>query len=359
MPPELITMKNTSSDILRIIDANINRTGEGLRVLEEFARLSLDNVSLTQQFKDLRHKVLHTGTELQKQLLSARDAAKDVGSAMDVPGETASKDTSEIVIANARRVQESLRVLEELAKNPGTGLNSENYRQGRFQLYTIEKELLGRLTRQDLLKKITGLYVIIDTEWFKGRKPEELTIQAIRGGANTIQLRCKTGNKREFLSIALKLKDICLEKGIPFIINDSLEIALACGADGLHIGQEDLPAKIARQFLPIDILLGVSARNLEEAKNALADGADYLGVGAVFDTKTKDSAAIGLKTLKSIKQAVNLPLVAIGGISKDNIKSVMQAGADAAAVISAVLGAEDVARATAELVKIIGGQKHE
>jgi thiamine-phosphate pyrophosphorylase len=356
MPPELIAMKKISSDILRIIDANINRTGEGLRVLEEFARLSLDNGSLTQQLKDLRHKVLHTGTELQKQLLNARDAAQDVGSAMDVPGEAATKDTSEIIIANARRVQESLRVLEELAKNPDTGLNSEDYRQGRFQLYTIEKELRGRLTRRDLVKKITGLYVIIDTEWLKGRKPEELTLQAIMGGAKTIQLRCKTGSKRDFLSSALFLKDICLKKGVPFIINDSLEIALACQADGIHIGQEDLPAKITRQLLPIDMLLGVSARNLEEAKYALADGADYLGVGAVFDTKTKDSAAIGLKNLKSIKQAVNLPVVAIGGINKENIKSVMQVGAVASAVISAVLGADNVTQAAGELVKIIGGQ---
>jgi thiamine-phosphate pyrophosphorylase len=352
-------MKAVSQDILRIIDANINRTGEGLRVLEEFARLSLDNESLTQQLKDLRHKVLHTGTELQKQLLSARDAAQDVGSAMDVPGEKDFKDAPEIVIANARRVQESLRVLEELAKTPGTGLNSENYREGRFQLYTIEKELLGRLTRQDIVKQITGLYVIIDTDWLKERKPENLALQAIKGGAKTIQLRCKTGTKRDFLSAALSLKNICLKNGIPFIINDSLEIALACDADGLHIGQEDLPCKVARKLVPIDMVLGVSAHTLEEAKNAQKEGADYLGVGAVFATKTKDSTAIGLQKLKSIKEAVNLPIVAIGGIEKRNIKSVIDAGSAAAAVISAVLGAEDVEQASRELVRIIGGQKHE
>ena len=352
-------MKDISVEILRIIDANINRTGEGLRVLEEFARLSLDNGYLTQQLKDLRHKALHTGTDLQKQLLNARDAAQDVGSVMEVTGETGSKNATEIVIANARRVQESLRVLEELSKTPGTGLNSENYRQGRFEIYTLEKELLGRLTRQDLVEKITGLYVIIDTEWIKGRNLEELALQVIQGGAKTIQLRCKTGNKREFLSMALTLKEVCLRKGIPFIVNDSLEIALACKADGLHIGQEDLPAKIARKLIPIDMILGVSARTLKEAKNALKDGADYLGVGAVFDTKTKASAAIGLKNLRSIKEGINLPVVAIGGINKDNILSAMRAGADASAVISAVLGAEDVKRATSELERIIRGQKHE
>lgn len=352
-------MKDISADVLRIIDANINRTGEGLRVLEEFARLSLDNSSLTQQLKDLRHKVLHTGIELQKQLLNARDAAQDVGSAMDVPGETKAKDTPEIVIANTRRVQESLRVLEELAKTPGAGLDSESYRQARFELYTIEKELLGRLTRRVTTDKITGLYVIIDAEWLKGRRPEDLTLQAIKGGAKTIQLRCKMGTKRDFLNTALSLKEICSAKGVPFIINDSLEIALACDADGLHIGQEDLPVKIARKLIPIDMALGVSARTLSEAESAYEDGADYLGIGAVFDTHTKDSKAIGLKTLKTIKQKVNLPIVAIGGINKDNIKSVMQAGAAASAVISAVLGAKDVGKAVRSLVKIIGGQKHE
>jgi thiamine-phosphate pyrophosphorylase len=352
-------MKEISPDLLRIIDANINRTGEGLRVLEEFARLSLNNSSLTQQLKDLRHKVLRTSLELQKKLLSARDAVQDVGSAMDVPGETKAKGAPEIVIANARRVQESLRVLEELAKTPKAGLDSENYRQARFELYTIEKELVGRLTRRATTKKITGLYVIIDTEWLNGRRPEDLTLQAIIGGAKTIQLRCKMGAKRDFINTALSLKEICSAKGVPFIINDSLEIALACDADGLHIGQEDLLAKTARKLIPIDMVLGVSARTLSEAKSALEDGADYLGIGAVFDTNTKDSKSIGLKALKTIKQKVDLPIVAIGGINKDNIKSVMESGAAAAAVISAVLGAEDVEKAARDLVKVIGGQKHE
>lgn len=352
-------MKNVSIDILRILDANINRTGEGLRVLEEFARLSLNDSSVTQQLKNLRHKILQTNTEFQKLLLSARDAAGDVGSAMDVPGEIKTKDPSKIVIANARRVQESLRVLEELAKTPGLALDSENYRQGRFELYTIEKKLLGRLTRQDKIEKLTGLYVVIDTAWLKGRKPEDVTRQAIKGGARVIQLRCKEGTTRDFLTIAVNLKEICAEKGILFIINDSLQVALACNADGLHIGQEDLPAKVARNLVPIDMLLGCSVRTVAEAKIAWEQDADYLGVGAIFATKTKDSASIGLDKLKIIKKAVNLPIVAIGGINKDNIKSVMNAGAASAAVISAVLGAEDVARAAAELVKIIGGQKHE
>ena len=352
-------MKYKSTDILRIIDANINRTGEGLRVLEEFARMTLDNAPLTQQLKELRHKLLHNTTHIQSELMNARDADIDVGSTMEVAGESKEKAPAEIVIANSRRVQESLRVLEELAKAPEVKLDSEVYRQSRFAIYTIEKELLGKLLRQDIINKIKGLYVIIDTAWLRGRTSEELTLKAIAGGAKTIQLRQKTGTKQDFLTTARSLKGICAAEGVPLIINDSLEIALACKADGVHLGQEDLPADSARSLMPIDMVLGVSVRSANEAQKALEDGADYVGAGAIFKTDTKDSSALGLAELKAIQQSVKLPVVAIGGINKDNIKSVFDAGACAAAVISAALGADDVKKAVRELVKNIGGLKNE
>ncbi len=347
-------MSEVSAEILRIIDANINRTGEGLRVLEEYARLALNNTGITQQLKDLRHKLLHIDEDLQKQLLHSRNSAEDVGSTMDVSGEVNTRDNSQIVIANSRRVQESLRVLEELSKTPDIKLDSEIFRRGRFEVYTLEKELLGCLMRQDKIKKIKDLYVIIDTEWLKGRNIQDITSQAIKGGAEVIQLRCKNGSTRDFLMTAESLKVICSEKEIPFIINDSLEVALACRADGLHIGHDDIPVKVAKKLIPVDMVLGVSARTLDEAKIAIKEGADYLGVGAVFATSTKDSKAIGLDNFKKIKEAVDIPVVAIGGINKENIKLVMDAGADAAAVISAVMGVEDVLKASAQLVKIIG-----
>jgi thiamine-phosphate pyrophosphorylase len=352
-------MNNIPTDILRIIDANINRTSEGLRVLEEVSRLLLNDAAITQQLKDMRHHLVNTGYDLQIQLLSSRDAAGDVGRVMEVIGEEKSRNTSAIVIANARRVQESLRVLEELAKTPGLGLDSEDFRRARFALYTLEKDLLGRVARLDKVKKITGLYFVIDREWLKGRKPVDLALQAIEGGARVIQLRCKTGPARDFMAMAVELKKICSARGIPFIVNDNLGVALASGADGLHIGQEDLPAAAVRQLLPIDMLLGVSARTEAEALKAVAEGADYLGVGAVFSTSTKDSTAIGLDALKAIKKAAAVPVIAIGGIKKDNLESVLKTGVDGVAVISAVLGAEDVKRAAEELADIIREKQHE
>jgi thiamine-phosphate pyrophosphorylase len=317
----------------------------------------LNDKDLTQQLKNLRHKLVNTDEEIQKQLLQARDADGDVGSYMDAAGEDKSRDVSATIIANARRVQESLRVMEEMSKTPGLGLDSEEYRKSRFELYTIEKDLLSGILRKGKIQKLAGLYVVIDTEWLKGRSHIEVAEQAIRGGAKVIQLRCKERSTGEFLSIAGDLKNICAEQEILFIVNDSLEVALASGADGLHVGQDDLPVAVARKLLPIDMILGCSVSNVAEAGLALADGADYLGVGAIFSTATKESAqAVGIARIREIKKSVNLPVVAIGGINKDNLKEVMKAGADAAAVISSVMGAEDVEKETRQLVNIIRGR---
>jgi thiamine-phosphate pyrophosphorylase len=352
-------MKEIPIEQLRIIDANFNRTGEGLRVLEEFARLMLNDTALTQRLKNMRHKLVNTSAEFQKQLLKARDAAGDVGSSMDVPGEQKRRDTTETITANAGRVQESLRVMEEIAKAPGLPLDTEAYRKARFELYTIEKELISKVLRKDKIQKVKGLYMVVDTEWLKGRKHTEVTEQAIRGGAGVIQLRCKEGSTGEFLRIAKDIKQICAEHGILFIVNDSLEVALAVSADGLHVGQDDLPAATARKLMPIDMILGCSVSTVPEARTALADGADYLGVGAVFSTATKEAAkSVGVGRIKEIKKAVDLPVVAIGGINKNNLREVIRAGAGSAAVISAVLGADDIEKATRLLVDIFGEENH-
>lgn len=351
-------MSEFSNDQFRIIDANINRLGEGLRVLEEFARMTLNDAVFTQKLKDMRHKTIKIDAELYKELVRSRDAAGDIGSNMDVKGESNSRDVQGIIAANAKRAQESLRVLEEMAKIPVLNLNSEQYRKARFELYTIEKELVARISRKDKVERLKGLYIVIDTEWLKERKPADIAGRVIKGGANVIQLRCKERGYREFLGIAKDLKEVCREKGVLFIVNDSLEIALAVKADGLHVGQEDMPAVEVKKLLPIDMILGCSVRTVDEAKKAFNEGADYLGVGAIFATATKKSAeTVGLKRIEQIKKAVDLPIVAIGGINKGNLKQVMEAGADAAAVISAIMGVEDTEKAARELVNIIRGYK--
>ena len=342
-----------SGQTLRIIDANLNRIGEGLRLLEDTARLLLNDASLTQQLKTMRHELVTGDPSFNQQLLQARDAEGDVGINIEAPEPEKPRELPLMVVANSRRVQESLRTVEELAKLPGITpkLNSEKFKQARFNLYTIERNLLSRLLRQDKIKHIPGLYAIIDTQALKGRSHLEVASQIIRGGARTIQLRDKLLSKKELLPIAQQLKGLCVEHNVLFILNDYLDIALAADADGLHLGQNDLPTKVAGKLLPMDKILGCSTTTVDQAVTAESEGADYIAVGSIYPTTSKETAkVIGLDGLRQIRQAITLPLVAIGGITQDNAAEVIAAGASSVAVISAILQAESPEEAARQIV---------
>ena len=335
---------------LRIIDANLNRIGEGLRFLEDIARLLLNDASLTQQLKTMRHELIRGDWSLHWQLLQSRDSEGDVGINIEVYGEEKQRELPITIVANARRVQESLRVLEELAKISDK-LDSEKFKQARFNLYRVEQALLSKLLRQDKIKLLPGLYVIIDTQALKGRSPIKAANQAIGGGAKTIQLHDKLQSKKEILPMAQELRNLCAKHNVLFIVNDYLDLALATDADGLHLGQNDLPIKVARKLLPMDKIIGCSTTTVDQAITAEAEGADYIAVGSIYPTTSKETAKIvGLEGLRQIRQAVTSPLIAIGGINKDNAAEVMAAGADSVAVISAVLQAEDIEEASREIV---------
>ncbi len=349
-----------SGSTLRIIDASLNRIGEGLRFLEDIARLLLDDAILTQQLKTMRHELTSSDWSFNRQLVQSRNSEGDVGIGTEVPGEEKQRELPLMVVANAKRVQESLRTLEELAKIPGIAdkLDTDKFKQARFNLYTIEQNVLSKLLRQDEIKRIYGLYVIIDTQALKGRPHVEVASQVISGGAKTIQLRDKSLSMGELLALAQQLKNLCAEQGVLFIINDYLELVLATDADGLHLGQGDLPFKVARKLLPMGKILGCSTTTVEQAVTAEAEGADYVAVGSIYPTPSKETAkVVGLERLRQIRQAVALPLVAIGGITKDNAIEVLATGADSVAVISAVLGAENIEDATRQIVARLEAQK--
>lgn len=340
--------------ILRIIDANINRASEGLRFLEDVARFLLNDSQLTEQLKALRHNIVQSAGDYGINLLTRRDSERDVGVLSIQPAEKKS-DVVDLVRANAKRVEESLRVMEELAKLPelSSFLDSTGLQEARFTVYTLEQNLVSRLLRQDKKEKIAGLYVILDTEALKGRDEVEAARAIIKGGAKVLQFRDKRRSKGELLPVADRLRTICREAEVLFIINDYLDLTLAVDADGLHIGQEDLPLSVARKNLPIDKIIGCSIKTVAQAQKAEAEGADYLAVGAIFPSPTKpESEVVGLETLRQIKQAVSLPLVAIGGINPGNVDQVLSAG-DSIAVISAIFAEKDMEKATRRLVEKI------
>jgi thiamine-phosphate pyrophosphorylase len=334
--------------MLRLIDANLNRISEGLRLLEDVARFILNDAQVSAELKSLRHELLGEDISLQKELLSARDSAGDVAAFAEE--ETRRDDIPTILIANARRVQESLRVVEEFAKLPDTALDPVKFKQARFALYELERKLTAKLLRHE--KRIAGLYVIIDPEALGGRSEGEVCRQAIRGGAKVIQLRDKYRGKVEILATAKQLKEVCTQSDVLFIVNDYLDIAIVSGADGLHLGPGDLPISAARQLLPIDKILGCSTPTLKEALQAESDGADYIAVGSIYPTSSKAGAIVaGLETLRQIREAITIPIVAIGGIDETNAAAAIEAGADSLAVISAVSGARDVEKAARNLAE--------
>jgi len=342
------------SQVMRIIDANFNRLSEGLRVMEEIARLILNNQEITTRLKTIRHNTVRGDLFFNQELLDARNADEDVGINLEVSGESKTKDLSSILVANSRRVQESLRVLEEIGKLPGIHLNSDKFKEARFNSYTIERDILSGLLRQDKVTRLKGIYVVVDTASLGSRSHIEMTRMSIKGGATAIQLRDKQTDKQKLLTIARNMKELCAAGNVLFIINDYLDIAIAVNADGVHMGQNDLPVTIARKELPIDMIVGCSARTLAEAIQGEKDGADYIGLGAIYPTGSKSNAiVIGFELLRQTIKSIKIPVVAIGGINKDNIKDVMAAGAVSAAVISAVLQADDPEKATRELVGII------
>jgi len=352
---------------LRIIDANLNRSSEGLRVLEDVARFLLNDVGLSQRLRTLRHDLARETKSLSLGLLSQRDSEYDVGRPNSKNRELTMETTSlqgllDLVTANAKRVEESLRVVEELAKLPeiSSMLNSASFEQMRFALYSLERDLLSRISRRDKMEKMSGLYVILDRQFLAGRNELDIAGQIIGGGARVIQLRDKQSKKRELLILAQKLKELCSQADVLFIINDYLDLAIAVDADGLHVGQEDLPMSVIRRELPIDKIVGCSVTTLSQATKAQAEGADYIAVGSIFPTATKKEATVvGIDMLKELKRTVFTPLVAIGGINQNNIGEVVSAGADAVAVISAVLSEKDVKKAVQKLVANINLAKEE
>lgn len=198
------------------------------------------------------------------------------------------------------------------------------------------------------------LYLVTDRDLLKNGDLCTAVEQAIKGGATLVQLREKDITTLDFYNTAVEIKKITDKYNIPLIINDRMDIALAVGAAGIHVGQSDMPCSIIRKVIGNRMLLGVSASTIEEAIKAEKDGADYLGIGAVFPTATKDDAKkVSIELLKKIKESVNIPVVAIGGINEKNVSLLRPANIDGIAVISCILGKENIKQASENLNKLI------
>lgn len=333
--------------VLRIVDANLNRAREALRVLEDYARFILDDASLCARLKGIRHELADATRGVATDAIVHRDTPGDVGTGISTAAESSRQDTAHVITAAGKRLGEALRTIEEYLKviaPPAAG----RVERLRYDVYETERRIA--LTLRPPVFGRVRLYVLI-TESLCRRPWLEVAEAALAGGADCIQLREKQMDGGELLARAARLVKLCRDHGALCIINDRPDIAVLSGADGVHVGQTDLPAAEARKIIGNRGIVGVSTHDLEQARRAVLDGADYIGVGPVFPSSTKPrEIRPGLDFARTAAGAVKIPCVAIAGITAENTAEVMATGVSAVAVSSAIIAAPDP-RAAAEAIR--------
>jgi thiamine-phosphate pyrophosphorylase len=317
--------------ICRILDANLDRAREGLRIIEEWCRFGINSGSLANECKQMRQELASWHTQ---EIRASRDTPQDPGTDLTHPKEEQRSSIEQLLQANLCRVEEALRVLEEYGKlyHPEMGAV---FKQMRYRVYTLESNLLA-YRRHQLLER-SHLYLVTSAS-------EQLftTVEAaLQGGLTLVQYREKTADDAVRLSYAQKLCQMCHHYGALFIMNDRVDLALAVDADGVHLGQQDIPIALARQLLGSQRLIGRSTTNPEEMRRAIDEGADYIGVGPIYETPTKEGkAAAGLEYVQYAAKQATIPWFAIGGIDPTNINEVLGAGAGRVAIVRAIMQAE-------------------
>lgn len=333
--------------LLRAIDAASNRASEGLRVAEDYARFVRNDAHLTSLLKRLRHAIADTLRSVPlDERLAARDTRGDVGTAIASPSAETRRE-SDLPAANIHRAEEALRSLEEFGRllDPPLGPAFERL---RYELYTIEKALSVASSAHERLAG-RELYVLLTTETC-GLPAEEVIRGAAAGGAGVFQVREKSLSDRELLGHLRAVRRWTRETDTLLIVNDRPDLAVLCDADGVHVGQEELTVREARRIVGSDRLVGVSTHDVEQARAAVLDGADYLGVGPVFPSRTKAfEAYAGLEFVRAVADEIGLPWFAIGGIDAGNVAAVRDAGARRVAVSAAICASDDPRNAAATL----------
>lgn len=352
--PLLFEAPTEQIDAARIVDAAANRAREALRVLEDHARLVMNDAFLSQQLKKLRHGLAEALADAPASLLlSARDTPGDVGTTISTPQEQERATLADVVAANAKRLQEALRSLEEYGKVlcPALGQAIERL---RYQAYTLEKALaLGSEARRRLTD--AKLYVLV-TEALCRASLEGTIREAVDGGADVIQLREKELDDRTLLQRARGIRHLTRRLGALFIVNDRPDIAILAEADGVHLGQEDISLQEARRLLGPDALIGVSTHDLAQLQRAVLDGASYVGIGPVFPSGTKSFETLaGVDYVRQAMASTSLPAFALGGITLENVSSVVAAGAQRLAVSQAICAAEDPRAAARAFKRVVAG----
>ena len=336
--------------VLRVLDAAANRASEGLRVIEDYVRFAMDDRHLTRQLKTLRHELAQVLSVLDTHdRLAARESISDVGADVKTTSEFERLDAAAVLTASFQRLQQSLRSLEEFSKlqDPAAAGQLEKL---RYRAYTLQRAICITHTSLERLQSTT-LCVLLDG---RGSETEFCSVaeSLMSAGVPMVQLRDKILDDRSLLNRARALRQIISRgKGSLFIMNDRPDLAVLADADGVHVGQQELSVKDARRIVGSKRLIGVSTHTIEQARQAVLDGADYIGVGPTFPSTTKVFQEFpGLELMRAVSAEIRLPAFSIGGINLENINQVIAVGGRRVAVAAAVCNAADVRQAAGDFL---------
>ncbi|GJM25636.1 MAG: thiamine-phosphate synthase [Phycisphaerae bacterium] len=338
-------VKGRSMDptVARVIDANFNRAREALRVMEDYARFALDDEALAKRLKDMRHGLAAAVAMGDADaLMLARDTVGDVGTTNETKSEYRRSDIESVVRAAGKRLGEALRVIEEYGKTFDEAM-ARRVEQLRYSGYDIEKELCLTMRARQAFADVS-LYVLI-TEAICAH-PWRDVIKRVTDAVERccFQLREKGLSDAELLDRAGGFVECCRDAGAISIVNDRCDIAVASGADGVHVGQDDISVEAARQIVGANKLIGISTHSVEQARAAVSSHPDYIAVGPMFATSLKpDADTASPACMRKVAEITALPKVGIGGINTDNAGEVFGAGANCVSVCSAIVGSDDPA----------------
>lgn len=339
------------TNLKRIVDANLNRATEAVRILEEIARFLLDDKNLSEKFKNIRHELSNIQEKNYSEYLKARDTENDIG--VDIKNPSERINLENIFKANIKRLQQALRTLAEYSVEFPE--NVAKFEKLRYESYTLEKTMWNKLKNKINQIKLENkkLYLVTNSDQFESEDAFlDAIASALEGGVEIIQLREKNMPANKVLSLGKKVKQLCLQYDATFIINDRVDIALLLEADGVHLGQDDLDIASAREILGENTIVGISTHAPEQALKAVEDGADYIGVGPVFATPTKQGRTpVGLNYVKWVSENIQIPAFAIGGIDLENVDEVLQAGLNKISVVRAIINATSPQKAANKFLK--------
>ncbi len=325
------------NSLYRTLDANVNRACEGLRVLEDVSRFTFDCVALCSELKQMRHLLRDV---LPQAALQSRDTTADVGTAVEAAGEYARSNLASIIAANAKRAQEALRVIEEHLKLlPEHVATSPAVEQARYRSYVIEQQLQQLVPANRLLTE--KLYVLIDED--SCTDSLKLAQQLAEIPVGIVQYRAKQCSEAQYYERAARMRDLFGAESL-FIVNDYINVAAAINADGVHLGQDDSAAVLARAALGSAALIGLSTHTVEQIQLAHAEPIDYIGIGPMFATQTKAHEPVrGPDLLTAAADDIKFPSYAIGGIAEEQVQSLLPTLPHGVAIAGAICRAENPA----------------